>query len=111
MDEVLLELEHATFLIVQGIEQSNFEDLESFVEERGQLLDFLQKDPDWSENKWLYEEKIMKLLAFDPIIMSRMQALMDEASHSLKKAEVGRAQRSAYEDTHVPESVFFDRKR
>ena len=87
---------------------ASYEECESFVEERERIVNLIahQKNLLSIDDR----NRLRKLTKHEHLVISRMQTLRDEASEWLKKQEVVKVQRSAYNHGYSPDSMFFDRR-
>ncbi|MGN9167469.1 hypothetical protein DX902_02685 [Paenibacillus jamilae] len=102
------QLEQMVLNLVGRIEQVSFEELVTFTNEREKIAQLIMKRKDslTTEDK----ARLQKLSKFDESILSKMDYLKAEASQWLLKQGVIQEQKSAYNASYTPESMFFDRK-
>lgn len=111
MDKWIVELEQLTNQMIARLEIADFEELESFVEKREEIIDNIKQELSELERQ-NYGRRVSNLLLTDQLILSRMNKLKDEARQHLLKVQRGRTQKSAYEAEYVTtDSMFFDYKK
>ncbi|CAN7153508.1 flagellar protein FliT [Paenibacillus sp. LjRoot153] len=109
MDKLLQSLKRITQGIIVELDQKDYEQLGSFVEERQIIIDQLQ-----SMNQSFNDQQklvIKDILQHDDVIVRRMQQLKDEAKSGIDKIERARVHNNAYEQPYAQESYFFDKKK
>ncbi|RAV17407.1 hypothetical protein [Paenibacillus contaminans] len=114
MHEAIERLQELTANLVRDLPQATVDDIESFISERGLLVERLSGLNLTGDAYRQASNCIKEVLSHDPVIIERMNALRDEAAQGLSKFNNARMQRSAYEvgDSYsYNESLFFDSKK
>ncbi|MEK8131752.1 hypothetical protein WMW72_27975 [Paenibacillus filicis] len=111
MDKIIEQLESMTENILEVLTETETEDLEEFVLQRDELINQMMDMPRTPEDKALFGNRIEALLQADPFIVERMRQLQQEAQDGLKKINLVKMQRGAYESVYSPDSIYFDRKK
>lgn len=109
MDKLLQTLQRITHEIIIELDQMEYEQLASFVEDRQLIIDELQS----MNQRYTDQQKlvIQVILQHDEAIVRRMQQLRDEAKIGIDKIERARVHNNAYEQPYAQESYFFDKKK
>jgi hypothetical protein len=109
MDKLLQTLQRITHEIIIELDQMEYEQLASFVEDRQLIIDELQSmNQSYNDQQKLV---IQGILQHDEDIVRRMQQLRDEAKSGIDKIERARVHNNAYEQPYAQESFFFDKKK
>lgn len=111
MDKYIIALEELTEAILNRLNQTSYEELESFVEERQILMDEITqrlKDQTPTSDQ---KSRLSAILQTDTLLIGRMQTLKDEAAEWLRQRNHARAQRDVYEMTYTPDSYLMDRRK
>lgn len=109
MLNLLQNLQQMTLEVLSNLDNIKFEQLETFVEHREQIIIQLRAAGQSLGDK---EKKLIEdILEHDVVIMSRMQQLKDEAGLGINKMDRARVQFSAYYAEYTPDSIFFDRRK
>ncbi|KAF6656834.1 hypothetical protein ACT3XG_22645 [Paenibacillus polymyxa] len=111
INEVLSQLEQLTQQFILRLNETNYEEVEIFVEVRQMKVDQLVNA---LENLPMTEEQKMKLesiLSYDALIDQRMQSLKQEAQNWLVQRNIAKSQRNAYESNYTPDSFLMDRRK
>lgn len=111
MDEWLKQLEQLTFQCVRSMANIQIEDMEHFIEQRGQMILKLQKFELNEAEKAKHKQAIDRILQYDPMIVAKMNELKAEAAAGLNKVTAARRQKSAYEAAYISDSYYFDKKK
>lgn len=111
MDELVDKLERLTRDAVERLDSLAYEKLEQFVIDREEIVNELIELDISSMELEMYRRRVLNLLSYDEVVMSRMKALKSEAGEKLKNMTVSSMQKSAYESNYPTESLFFDRKK
>ncbi|CAG7633873.1 hypothetical protein PAESOLCIP111_03509 [Paenibacillus solanacearum] len=112
MDKWIVELEQLTNQMIARLEIADFEELESFVVKREEIIDNMKQQGLSELERQNYGRRVSNLLLTDQLILSTMNNLKDEARQHLLKVQRGRTQKSAYEAEYVTtDSMFFDYKK
>ncbi|AJE54070.1 hypothetical protein RE92_14285 [Paenibacillus polymyxa] len=111
MNEVLSQLEQLTQQFILRLNETNYEEVEIFVEVRqmkvDQLVNALENSPMTEEQKM----KLESILSYDALIDQRMQSLKQEAQNWLVQRNIAKSQRNAYESNYTPDSFLMDRRK
>ncbi|MEE4563299.1 hypothetical protein [Paenibacillus polymyxa] len=111
INEALSQLEQLTQQFILRLNETNYEEVEIFVEVRQMKVDQLVNA---LENSPMTEEQKMKLeyiLSYDALIDQRMQSLKQEAQNWLVQRNIAKSQRNAYESNYTPDSFLMDRRK
>ncbi|MEK3790875.1 hypothetical protein MKX42_03805 [Paenibacillus sp. FSL R7-0204] len=111
MDKLLQELEHLTLAMVSILNDSSYEELEAFVEQRQILVDAIGQEVEKCQPTLAQKEDIRRIMEHDPAIVARMNAHRLEAKDWLQKRGQAKIQRNAYETAYTPDSFLMDRKK
>ncbi|MNW38006.1 hypothetical protein D3C74_150630 [compost metagenome] len=111
MDELLVHLEQMTQEFTIRLNETTYEEIEQFVEERqvkvDRILTFLESQSPTIEQK----RKVKSILYNDQMISQRILQLKVEAQDWLLQRNMAKTQRIAYESAYSPESVLMDRRK
>ncbi|WP_052833338.1 hypothetical protein [Paenibacillus polymyxa] len=111
INEVLSQLEQLTQQFILRLNETNYEEVEIFVEVRqmkvDQLVNALENSPMAEEQKM----KLESILSYDALIDQRMQSLKQEAQNWLVQRNIAKSQRNAYESNYTPDSFLMDRRK
>ncbi|WP_342437420.1 flagellar protein FliT [Paenibacillus sp. FSL L8-0436] len=110
-DKLIAELQQLTQNMMGRLYEAEFEDLESFVEERQKLIDDIIRQFSSIPASVAQKVEIERILHHDPEITARMNALRLEAQDWLYKRNQAKQQRNAYEAGYTPDSFLMDRKK
>ncbi|AIW41952.1 hypothetical protein MHB54_15735 [Paenibacillus sp. FSL M7-0802] len=102
------ELESSVLEIVDKIDQVQYEELVAFTDKRERLIENIMKFKNVLTQE--EKEKLRELGKFDAGILKKMNRLKVEASQWLLKQGTIQEQKSAYNASYTPDSLFFDRK-
>ncbi|KAF6567464.1 hypothetical protein G9G63_02320 [Paenibacillus sp. EKM202P] len=111
INEALIQLEQLTQQFILRLNETNYEEVEIFVEVRQMKVDQLVNA---LGNSSMTEEQKMKLesiLGYDALIDQRMQSLKQEAQNWLVQRNIAKSQRNAYESNYTPDSFLMDRRK
>jgi len=111
MDELILSLDQLTRSIVNRLQETTYEELELFVEDRQELVDSIAEQADICQSTPAQKQEINRILEYDNVILDRMNALRLEAQDWLQKRNQAKVQRSAYEAAYTPDSFLMDRRK
>ncbi|WP_339799072.1 hypothetical protein MKY19_28110 [Paenibacillus sp. FSL R5-0744] len=111
MDELILSLDQLTRSIVNRLQETTYEELELFVEDRQELVDSIAKQVALCPTTSAQKQEINRILEYDNVILDRMNALRLEAQDWLQKRKQAKVQRSAYEAAYTPDSFLMDRRK
>ncbi|WP_151259635.1 hypothetical protein [Paenibacillus polymyxa] len=104
-------MEQLTQQFILRLNETNYEEVEIFVEVRqmkvDQLLNTLENSPMTEEQKM----KLESILSYDALIDQRMQSLKQEAQNWLVQRNIAKSQRNAYESNYTPDSFLMDRRK
>ncbi|WP_127549091.1 flagellar protein FliT [uncultured Paenibacillus sp.] len=109
--ECISQLESTTNDILNNLYDLNYEQLESFIELRQQIVDQLIEHFSQEQASKHEKEIINNLLDQDHEILARMNTLRLEAQDWLHKRGQAKVQRNAYEAGYTPDSFLMDRKK
>ncbi|MGW8958244.1 hypothetical protein [Paenibacillus sp. NPDC055715] len=111
INEALSHLEELTQQFILRLNETNYEEVDIFVEVRqmkvDQLLSALENTPMTAEQK----QKLEYILSHDAIIDQYMQSLKLEAQNWLVQRNKAKSQRSVYESNYTPDSFLMDRRK
>ncbi|PNQ84995.1 hypothetical protein DXC69_06885 [Paenibacillus polymyxa] len=111
INEALSQLEQLTQQFILRLNETNYEEVEIFVEVRqmkvDQLVNALENSPMTEEQKM----KLESILSYDALIDQRMQSLKQEAQNWLVQRNIAKSQRNAYESNYTPDSFLMDRRK
>ena len=109
--ECISQLEIMTKDILARLYDLDFEQLETFTEERQVIIDQLLEH--FSNTPASEHEKLTlhSLLERDSEILARMNTLRLEAQDWLHKCGQAKVQRSAYESGYTPDSFLMDKRK
>jgi glycyl-tRNA synthetase (class II) len=111
MDELLVHLEQMTQQFIIRLNETTYEEVEKFVEERQVKVDQILT---LSESQFLTVEqkrKMESILRNDEMISQRMLQLKIEAQDWLLQRNMAKTQRNAYESAYTPDSILMDRRK
>lgn len=111
MDNLIERLSTMTQEVIERIEETSYEELETFIEDRQHIVDAIVKE---SENCPLgvkQKEEVHRILAYDKTLLDRMNALRIEAQDWLHKRNQAKMQRNVYEAAYAPDSMLMDRRK
>lgn len=111
MDELIQSLDQLTRAILDHLDETTYEELEAFVEERQELVDSIAEQSAICRATPAQKQEIHRILDHDPIILDRMNALRVEAQDWLQKRNQAKVQRNAYEAAYTPDSFLMDRRK
>ena len=111
MDSLITSLEELTNSVVMRLQLISYEDLEAFVEERQEIIDEINRLKQQTPFTHVQVERLNHIVQHDPVILTRMASLKDEASDWLQQRGQAKTQRSAYEATYTPDSMLMDRRK
>ncbi|WP_339318582.1 hypothetical protein [Paenibacillus sp. FSL R10-2734] len=111
MDELIESLKELTLGITDRLEETTYEELEAFVEDRQELVDSIAEQTAICKSSPAQKQEINRILEFDNVILDRMNALRLEAQDWLQKRNQAKVQRSAYEAAYTPDSFLMDRRK
>lgn len=111
MDEMVYRLETLMRETVERLEETSLEDMEAFVQAREVIISEMKQFGADSFRDPSLKEAVGRVMELDVSILSRMEALKEEASTGLNKTRAARMQRNGYESKYAADSVFFDRKK
>nr|WP_146767119.1 flagellar protein FliT [Paenibacillus sp. YN15] len=97
--------------MVNRFEQATEDDLTAYVEERGALFEQLEDLTPTPVEKARHAAAVQEILAWDRLIVNRMEQLKQHASLQLNRANASRVQKAAYDAGYTPDSLFFDRRK
>ncbi|WP_348620770.1 hypothetical protein [Paenibacillus polymyxa] len=104
-------MEQLTQQFIIRLNETNYEEVEIFVEVRqmkvDKLLNVLENSPMTEEQK----QKLESILSHDALIDQHMQSLKQEAQNWLVQRNMAKSQRSAYESNYTPDSFLMDRRK
>lgn len=106
---LLQKLKHLTADVLQRLQFFSEEEFETFAAEREGLVAELMRHK--SQITEADRRQIAELLDSDPIILSRMHFLKDEAGNWLERKGAVRVQQHAYQRDYTPDSLFFDHRK
>ncbi|MCP3794830.1 hypothetical protein [Paenibacillus sp. CH40] len=111
INDALSQLEQLTQQFILRLNETNYEEIEIFVEVRqmkvNKLLSVLINTPMTAEQK----QKLESILSHDAIIDQHMQSLKQEAQNWLVQRNIAKSQRNAYETNYTPDSFLMDRRK
>lgn len=109
MEVFIGQLEAITATLLQNIEQSSYEELAAFSDQRELVVIQIIE----SEEVISYEhnKRLTRLGEYDQLILSKMQGYKNEASTWLSKQGAIREQKNAYGAAYNADSYFVDHKK
>ena len=112
MYDLLESLKKATQEIVDNINKVDYEELQSFVLFREDIVRQLQQRSSDVRERVHLQPMVRDILANDAAVLERMEQLKNEATQKLVRLQASKSQKNVYEgsSTYV-QSVFFDRKK
>ncbi|OMD88688.1 hypothetical protein BSK49_14650 [Paenibacillus odorifer] len=111
MDELIRSLDQLTREIEERLQETTYEELEAFVDERQELVDSIAEKATICRMTLAQKKEINRILEHDNVILDRMNTLRLEAQDWLQKRNQAKAQRNAYEAAYTPDSFLMDRKK
>ncbi|MEK5419752.1 flagellar protein FliT [Paenibacillus sp. FSL L8-0708] len=111
MDELIRSLDQLTREIEERLQETTYEELEAFVDERQELVDSIAEVATICRMTLAQKKEINRILEHDNVILDRMNTLRLEAQDWLQKRNQAKAQRNAYEAAYTPDSFLMDRKK
>jgi hypothetical protein len=111
MDELIQQLDQLTANITDRLNETIYQELETFVEERQKLVDSIGDATANCPPTIAQKQRIYIIMEHDSAILARMDALRLEAQDWLQKRNQAKTQRSAYDSAYSPESILMDRKK
>ncbi|WP_405173419.1 flagellar protein FliT [Paenibacillus sp. FSL H8-0260] len=111
MDELIRSLDQLTREIEERLQETTYEELEAFVDERQELVDSIAEVATICRTTLAQKQEINRILEHDNVILDRMNTLRLEAQDWLQKRNQAKAQRNAYEAAYTPDSFLMDRKK
>lgn len=111
MDELIQSLKELTSGITDRLDETTYEELELFVEDRQELVDSIAEHAEICKSTSAQKQEINRILEYDNVILDRMNALRLEAQDWLQKRNQAKVQRSAYEAAYTPDSFLMDRRK
>lgn len=111
MDELIQSLRELTLGITDRLNETTYEELELFVEDRQELVDSIAEQAGICQSTPAQKQEINRILEYDNVILDRMNALRLEAQDWLQKRNQAKVQRSAYEAAYTPDSFLMDRRK
>ncbi|OMD21959.1 flagellar protein FliT [Paenibacillus odorifer] len=111
MDELIWSLNQLTQEIEERLQETTYEELEAFVDERQELVDSIAEVATICRTTLAQKQEINRILEHDNVILDRMNTLRLEAQDWLQKRNQAKAQRNAYEAAYTPDSFLMDRKK
>lgn len=107
MDELVKRLELATADVVMGLDTMEFQQLESFVNEREDIIAQMMQSNMLEQDKVRLKNRVVDTLKHDAVIVARMNELKNEASVHLAKLQASRVHRNGYESSYSDTSSMF----
>ncbi|MEK4158954.1 flagellar protein FliT [Paenibacillus odorifer] len=104
MDQLTREIE-------ERLQETTYEELEAFVDERQKLVDSIAEEATICRTTLAQKQEINRILEHDNVILNRMNTLRLEAQDWLQKRNQAKTQRNAYEAAYTPDSFLMDRKK
>ncbi|RAP73926.1 hypothetical protein [Paenibacillus montanisoli] len=111
--EALSELEQLTLQMIADINEVTVEQIESFLDRRGRIIQEIQSYFTTHPKDGSELELVNRILGFDDRILKRMESLKNEAMLGLNNFNRARVQRDAYGASGAygtDNSLFFDEK-
>lgn len=108
LSTLIVELKMLTEGMLARLSRATYEELESFVEQRGRLIQAIQGLPVDEAERKAHLPTVQNILSFDGIFIQRMEDLKDEATNGLKRMNQAKSQKSAYAADYSPESILFN---
>lgn len=111
MDKLIEQLSIMTQEVIERIEETSYEELEVFIEDRQHIVDAIIKESENSPLDVKQKEEVHRILAYDRTLLDRMNALRIEAQDWLHKRNQAKMQRNVYETAYAPDSMLMDRRK
>lgn len=111
MDKLIAELEDWTQLVIQNLNNIDYEELNRLVNQRQELVDRLNDALAAQIPAGPQKKRILTVLQQDSKIVDQMQKLKDEAADWLRQRNHAKAQRNVYEIGYTPDSILMDRRK
>lgn len=110
MDNYITSLEELTQALLHRLDQTSYEELEQFVEQRQGLVDEIRRIAETQPYTDDQRSRLETLLQADSSILGRMEELRDEAGQWLKNRGQAKIQRNVYETSYTPDSILMDKR-
>jgi hypothetical protein len=107
----IAQLKQLTMNVMNKLYEADYEQLESFVEERQLVINEIVQQFSAQPASITEKQEIEQLLSNDNEIIARMNVLRLEAQDWLHKRGQAKTQRNAYESGYTPESFLMDKKK
>ncbi|MRN54293.1 flagellar protein FliT [Paenibacillus monticola] len=111
MDELIRSLEQLTQGIMGRLNEAPYEELESFVEKRQNIVDSMGERAAIFQPTPAQKQEINRILEDDAAILAAMNSHRLEAQDWLQKRNQAKAQHNAYDTHYAPDSILMDRKK
>lgn len=111
MIKLITKLNQITEQVLANIDETTFEQLEQFIAERDDLVKSLQATFNHSQVTTEMQQTIREILEHDKTIITRMEALRDEATQSMHKIAQGKSQKDVYDSPYTMDAIYFDKKK
>ncbi|MFC9711168.1 flagellar protein FliT [Paenibacillus sp. NPDC056933] len=111
LEESLTQLERKTQQFILQLDETDYEEVERFVEERQDHVDHLLKMLDGQVITVEQKQMLKRILSHDAQINQRMQFLKEEAKDWLVQRSRAKSQRNAYDSKYAPDSYLMDRRK
>lgn len=109
MASLLIQLRDLTSEIIMRLPTIDEEELITFVEQRGILIENMEK---YRSNVGTEEKQLIsELLDADPLILKKLNDFKKEAGYWLEKQGTIRVQQNAYQHHYINDSFFVDHRK
>ncbi|ETT48891.1 flagellar protein FliT [Paenibacillus sp. FSL H7-0942] len=111
MDNLIERLSTMTQVVIERIEETSYEELETFIEDRQHIVDAIIKESESFPLDVKQKGEVHRILAYDKTLLDRMNTLRIEAQDWLHKRNQAKMQRNVYETTYASDSMLMDRRK
>lgn len=111
MDKLIQSLEELSIEISGKLEETSYEELVMFVENRQKFIDSIEKKLVSCQITPEQRQGIGQIMKYDSAILARMDSLRIDAQEWLYKRNQAKTQRNAYDSMYTPDSILMDRKK
>lgn len=108
MDKLMQEVLKETKLLSELGQTVDYTRYESLVEMRQKLIDLVAAQGTLADEQ---QRVVREIMTYDPVIISHMQLIKEEASESLARLNGYKRQKNAYDNQDSIEGYMFDRKK
>ncbi|OMF04648.1 hypothetical protein BK129_18500 [Paenibacillus amylolyticus] len=111
MDNLIERLSTMTQEVIERIEETSYEELETFIEDRQHIVDAIIKESESFPLDVKQKGEVHRILAYDKTLLDRMNTLRIEAQDWLHKRNQAKMQRNVYETAYASDSMLMDRRK